>query len=480
MATVHLGKIDGPAGFSRAFAIKRLHPQFARDPSFVAMFLDEARIASRLRHPNVVPIVDVVSEDGELFLVMDYVHGEAWSRLLRAADRSGNRPALPIVSSVMAGMLDGLHAAHQATGDMGEPLHIVHRDVSPQNVLVGVDGVARITDFGVAKAARRLQDTNTGRLKGKLPYMAPEQYSRDDVDHRVDVFAAGIVLWEAVTGRRLFVADEPARVMNLVLHSPIPPASEHNPSVPPALDAVIARALERDRTARFQSAREMAVALERAVPPAPAREVGEWVQASAASGLEQRSLLVQEVASGERAIPSLREVRRALVGDPSETSLIVPDGETLGDDLTRPMPLEGSQPAAARTLVRTLTDLAKRPVSMGVGAGLVLFAGAFVLVVAARPDSDETAAPPSVLRSGLALMRPKLAEARAAASVEEIQAADPSDVEVIPEEPAPAPATARAAPKSASKRTPARCNPPYVKGADGIVRFKRECLDGAK
>ncbi len=325
MATVHLGRIDGPAGFSRAFAIKRLHPQFAKDPSFVTMFLDEARIASRLRHPNVVPIVDVVGSEGEVFLVMDYVHGEALSRLLKIASSRGQRPPLPIVSSVIAGALDGLHAAHEASSDSGEPLAIVHRDVSPQNILVGVDGVARITDFGVAKAARRLQHTHTGRLKGKLPYMAPEQYTHDAVDRRVDVFAAGIVLWETLAGRRLFVAEEPARVMHQVLHDVIDPPSRHNPEVPPELDAVVLKALERERERRFSTAREMAIALERAVPPAPPRDVGEWVESAAGQGLEARAELVAEVESRERSVPgvALHDIRRAIAGEPSETSLIV-------------------------------------------------------------------------------------------------------------------------------------------------------------
>src|SRR5678816_238661 len=165
MATVHGGRLLGPSGFSRTVAIKRLHPQYAKDPEFVAMFLDEARMAARIRHPNVVPTLDVVARDGELFIVMEFVHGEALSALLRAS--AARRQAIPsdVVATLACGVLHGLHAAHEATGDRGEPLGVVHRDVSPHNVLVGADGVARVVDFGVAKAAGRAATTRDGQLK---------------------------------------------------------------------------------------------------------------------------------------------------------------------------------------------------------------------------------------------------------------------------------------------------------------------------
>src|SRR5690349_8197951 len=152
MATVHFGRLLGPVGFSRTVAIKRLHPEFAKDPEFVAMFLDEARLAARIQHPNVVATLAVVAMAEELFLVMDYVRGESFSRVLRTARRKGLELPEGFIGSVVAGMLHGLHAAHEATDERGEPLQVVHRDVSPQNVLVGVDGVPRVLDFGVAKA----------------------------------------------------------------------------------------------------------------------------------------------------------------------------------------------------------------------------------------------------------------------------------------------------------------------------------------
>src|SRR4030088_3091893 len=175
MATVHFGRLQGAAGFARSVAIKSLHPQYAKDPDFVAMFLDEARLAARIAHPNVVPTLDVVSQGDDLLLVMEYVRGSALSRLVRPLTQKGERMPQRIAGSIVSGVLRGLHAAHEAKSEIGEPLDIVHRDVSPQNVLVGTDGIARVLDFGVAKAAGRCYTTRDGNIKGKVPYMAPEQ-----------------------------------------------------------------------------------------------------------------------------------------------------------------------------------------------------------------------------------------------------------------------------------------------------------------
>src|SRR5690606_4911354 len=175
MASVHLGKVLGSFGFSSTVAIKRLYPQMADDPQFVAMFFDEARLASRVQHPNVVRTLDVFAEAGELCLVMEYVEGESTSRLFRMA-RDAQKPIpIPIVVAIVTGVLHGLHAAHQATDAHGELLRLVHRDVSPHNIIVGTDGVARVIDFGVAKATGRSTVSTSGQLKGKIAYMAPEQ-----------------------------------------------------------------------------------------------------------------------------------------------------------------------------------------------------------------------------------------------------------------------------------------------------------------
>src|SRR4051794_10223317 len=180
MATVCFGRLVGPKGFARTVVVKRLHPQLAGDPDVATMFQDEARIAARIRHPNVVPVIDVVSDGGELLLVMEYVHGESLAYLARAGERH-TAQSVRVVVNVVVAALHGLHAAHEATGDSGGPLDIVHRDVSPQNILVGVDGVARVVDFGVAKAAGQSHATAVGQVKGKIRFLAPEQVLCDKV-----------------------------------------------------------------------------------------------------------------------------------------------------------------------------------------------------------------------------------------------------------------------------------------------------------
>ncbi|WP_437994332.1 serine/threonine-protein kinase [Sorangium sp. So ce145] len=303
MASVHLGRLVGDAGFSRTVAIKRLHPALAEAPEIAESLRDEARIVARIQHPNVVAMVDLLLAEDEAFLVMEYVRGESLARLLRAA-RAGGAPApVPIVASIACGALHGLHAAHEARSESGEPLGIVHRDVSPENVLVGVDGAARLLDFGIAKARGRLSTTRGGQIKGKLAYMAPEQVLCADVTRRTDVFAAGAVLWEALAGRRLFDGGDEGDIIRAVLEEPILPPSSLAAHVPPALDAIVLRALERNPEGRYPTARELAVAIEDAVPLASPRAVGEWVEALAGDALARRAARVAAIESASAGIP---------------------------------------------------------------------------------------------------------------------------------------------------------------------------------
>ncbi len=291
MATVHIGRLLGPVGFSRTVAIKRMHANLAKDPEFVSMFLDEARLAARVRHPNVIGTLDVVALAGELFLVMEYVHGESLFRLMKAARESKTTIELPIISAIMIGVLDGLHAAHEATNEREEPLGIVHRDVSPHNVIVGAnDGLARVLDFGVAKAADRTHSTRDGQIKGKLSYMAPEQLSSGAVDRRSDVYSASVVLWEAITGQRMIPGESELKSMvTKVLSVEADPPSRHTPGIPPELDALVMRGLAKEVDHRVQTAREMARALQRIIPPAPASDVAEWVETIARSAIDDRA-----------------------------------------------------------------------------------------------------------------------------------------------------------------------------------------------
>jgi serine/threonine protein kinase len=295
MATVHFGRLQGAAGFARSVAIKRLHPQYARDPDFVEMFLDEARLAARIAHPNVVPTLDVVAQGDELLLVMDYVRGSALSRLLRTLTQLGERMPARIAAAIAAGVLRGLHAAHEATNELGEPLEIVHRDVSPQNVLVGTDGIPRVLDFGVAKAAGRVQTTREGQLKGKLAYMAPEQITTGSVTRKTDIYAAAVVLWEMLTGRRLFRADNEGKLLALVLDGDVHPPSALVEGLNEGFDRVVLRGMDRDPAKRYSTAREMAIDVESVVGIAPSAEVGEWVEALAADELRERTARIEEI-----------------------------------------------------------------------------------------------------------------------------------------------------------------------------------------
>lgn len=297
MATVHLARFRGAVGFARAVAVKRVHKHLANNPAVAASFANEARTASRVHHPNVVRLLDVVAKNGEVLLVLEYVSGESLAGALAACSKRSARVPLPIVSRILCDVLEGLHAAHEAVGEDGEPLEIVHRDVSPQNVLLGADGVARVLDFGIAKALANTQEPTTkdGVLKGKVSYLAPEQLSGARPDRRVDVYAAGIILWEALAGQRLFAGKTPGAVIAEALSRDVPPPSTFRGDVSPELDAVVARAIERHRDLRFSTAREMAIALEAVCPPAMSRDVASWLEEVSGDAIRARVKLVREM-----------------------------------------------------------------------------------------------------------------------------------------------------------------------------------------
>jgi eukaryotic-like serine/threonine-protein kinase len=297
MATVHLARLLGPVGFARTVAIKRLHPHLAKDPEFVGMFLEEARLAARVRHPNVVSTLDVVSEDGELFLVMEYIAGESLSRLVRKTPEAGDRVPPRYAVGIMCGALDGLHAAHEALSEKGTPLGIVHRDVSPQNVHMGIDGVPRVLDFGIAKATNRVQETRTDQIKGKVAYMSPEQLAKGAIDRRADVYSASVVLWETLTGARLFKADDIPSLVYSIINDEVRPPSSLVPDLPKGLDEIVMRGLDREAHNRWPSARAMAEALEKVLVAAPPREIGEWVRHAAGEALEYRIELCNRIES---------------------------------------------------------------------------------------------------------------------------------------------------------------------------------------
>ena len=265
MATVYLARLLGMGGFQRFVAMKRLHPHLASEKEFVEMFLDEARIAARIHHPNVVPILEVGASAVGYYLVMEYIEGDTLARLLARAASTGKKLPVSIALRVAIDMLSGLHAAHELHDDHNEPVNLVHRDVSPQNVLVGQDGIARITDFGVARAASRLTATRVGQLKGKIAYMAPEQAAgAEDLDRRADVFSAGIVIWEALAQKRLFKAENEAATLSRVITEPVPLLFQIAPQVSKEVSGVVMRSLDRDPDKRFMTCAAFGDALEAA------------------------------------------------------------------------------------------------------------------------------------------------------------------------------------------------------------------------
>jgi serine/threonine-protein kinase len=255
------------------------------------MLRDEARLIARVHHANVVDVIDVLDDGAELLLVMEYIHGPPLTAIAAALP-------LPIAGAIIADVLEGLHAAHEARSETGEPLQVVHRDVSPSNIIVGADGVTRVLDFGVAHAADRLQRTVPGQVKGKPWYMAPEQALGDAIDRRVDVYATAVVLWELLAGERLFPAETATGAMLRHTQEQPAPPSRHRAEVSLELDAVVLRGLAKRAGDRFATAREMADALASVLPAATDTEVAAWLATHARAFFAQRDAIV---ATAERA-----------------------------------------------------------------------------------------------------------------------------------------------------------------------------------
>ncbi len=340
MATVFLARLRGAGGFQRLVAIKRLHPHLQHEEDFIQMFLDEARIAAQIHHAHVVPILEIASSDVEgYYLVMEYIEGITLYDV--AAHASAHKILVPreIVLRIVLDTLSGLHAAHELIDADGTHLSVVHRDCTPSNMLVGIDGSTRLTDFGVARAASRLSSTLHGTLKGKVAYMAPEQVRRADYDHRADVFSMGVILWELLTQKRLLRADTKMETLNRVMTAPIPRVGQVSYGIPTSLETATARALARDPSERFQSAIEMAEALEKAVGAtiASPRQVAEFVQKLFGKSLGERREAIRRWSDANDGSEPVEHLRR-----PRALPSVPPAARTS----ERPRP--ASRPAPAR------------------------------------------------------------------------------------------------------------------------------------
>jgi serine/threonine protein kinase len=264
MAEVFRAVAIGPEQFQRVVVVKRILPHLTENPSFVRMFIDEATLCGRLSHPNIIQVYEFGREEGSYFIAMEFVEGRNLATVLGELAERGENVPVSVTADVVRQACLGLGYAHALSGSDGKPLHIIHRDVTPSNIMISYAGAVKMLDFGIARVANmaRISNTDAGQVKGKSSYLAPEQVRGAPFDHRVDIFSTGIVLHEALTGRRLFKGANPVHTVELIEHLRIPPPSKLNPAVPPRLDEIVLRCLQRDPDDRFQSALEIADALE--------------------------------------------------------------------------------------------------------------------------------------------------------------------------------------------------------------------------
>ncbi len=318
MAEIFLAREHGAGRGVRPAVIKRILPHVADDPRFVEMFLHEAELAMNLNHPNLCTIYEFGSQDNEYFIAMEWVFGVSITQMhkhLFEQNQAGIEPR--IVARIGCDVADALHYAHQARDTEGNPLKLVHRDVTPDNIMVGFDGKVKLLDFGVAKAASQRQKTEAGMLKGKFAYMSPEQYQSKELDGRADVFSLGACMYEAVTGLALFHRASEYETMGAIMaDDPAPRARDAKPTVPAALDEIIARALSKDRETRYASAGELQHALDRHLAQTPARsqDVANYVgrlcselKAQGPSVDTRRELWTRETAEGEKERAQMRD-----------------------------------------------------------------------------------------------------------------------------------------------------------------------------
>lgn len=448
MALVHMGRLRGAQGFSKPVAIKRLHSQYANDPEFVQSLLEEARLSERIRHPNVVPTLDVIAEDGELLLVMEYVHGETLAKLLRACAERGS-PCPPAIAAAIAhDVLLGLDAAYRTLDAHGSPLHVVHRDISPQNVLVGADGSARLLDFGIAKAVGTLSTTREGHVRGKVPYMAPEQLQFKPATHQTDVYALAVVLWETLCAQRLFRGGSDLEVWGQVLSAEIRRPSDVL-GEPVALDAVVMRGLARDPARRYATALEMAQDIERTARLASPTDVANWVATLARTPLADRSAMLRAVETAPPIITSRGIADPMLATGDRRPGSLTPSPTEAPGQYARP---KSRGPAIVAALGLLL---------LGIGAGAL----GFQRWRARVPPTSGTSAAPVLAASGPPTTPAASAHIPAGPTPEASAAALASAAPA----PAPAPSAAVAASPPGGARRPPGGKRPGGTGATGTT-----------
>jgi len=460
MATVLLARYRGPMGFWRPVAVKRLHEALARDPAFVSMLLDEARLGSQVRHPLVAEVIDLVTEGSEVCLVMQYVHGSSLRALLEV---DSSPVPIPVAVAVLSDALNGLHAAHEARDTRGTLLGVVHRDVSPHNLLVGADGFTRVTDFGIAKAVWRAQTTCDGQLKGKLAYMAPEQLAKGRIDRRADVFGAAVVLWELLAGKRLFEATDPEAL--LARRSWVPPRMGRD-DLPAGLEEAVLRGLAADPDRRFESALQMAEAIERACRPASRAAVAAWVERLASADLAGRASLLDASSSGSVA-PGISGAWRV-----ASDSATIPNADASGDRTP-----SGLGPVATDSVLPRKAATRQAAVIAALAAALAVFATiSFAqLRSGARGGSAVTTGQGAGVATASAPAEQRPAPVDTPSSIAQSAPPGSASANGSAMRPAPPPPARTTRPAKAPAVRSA-CDPPYRTDDTGVKIYKVECL----
>jgi eukaryotic-like serine/threonine-protein kinase len=450
MAMVWAARVKGTRGFQKIVAVKTMLSKLSEDAQFEQMFLDEASLASQIRHPNVVEISDLGEQEGVLYLAMEWIDGVPLNQLMKTAKATGGVP-LPIAVRIVMNACAGLHAAHELRDAKGQLIGLVHRDVSPQNILVTYDGVSKVVDFGVAKAtAMGGGATVAGQLKGKVSYMAPEQVRGEAIDRRVDIFAMGIVLYALTCGKHPFRRESEAATMyTIASDEPVVPPSKFVPNYPPGLEAVVLKALAKDKNQRFASASEFQRALDRCLPAAERvdtdEDVGAFILKLFSSKREEsRTALADALALADKSRPDIianpltRSQRRSLTDVGVHAPSLGEESKTFG--------ILGSPPAPPRRRALLVLSL---------GGALLLAAAVGVALSQSKSANGVNAASsadvprPAPVTSNT---EPPLADSKASPSELESETTGPVPTALPPVQPA----RTAASPRVSSPSPPAQ------------------------
>ncbi len=511
MATIHIARLVGDEGFTRIVAAKRLHSEFAEDSEFVTMFLDEARVASKIHHRNVVPVLDVVTTGEEVVLVQEYVHGAPLHWLLRTAHEAKVHVPLNVAVAIACGVLAGLQAAHETTDELGGPLDVVHRDVSPQNIMVATDGTPRLLDFGIAKATMAAHITREGVFKGKLAYSAPEQIRGHSVQQS-DIYSLAVVLWELIVGHRMHhTAQSEAELIHEIMRGTLPAITEalaeEKEWLGPnrwrqleVLDPILRRGLAVDIGERWKTAADMEQALSSAVTPATPTAVAQWLKQLGKDFLAMRDRVISAEEQSWRRTADSSMVNTTASHRRIQTD---PGAATVMERPTAPATLRnktrlwfGAGAAAFLALLALIIWLAHSPeieAPKGVAQpppAMAVPAPAIAAPIA--PAAAATTAPPAIATPTAATTTPPAATTTPVDSTPRPAVRQPPPVRSAPVAPRivrsapqhvaapvtktePTPAASTAVPAAGSAAPPLDCNPPYYfEGKKKI--FKTNCL----